>query len=389
VGVLLLGGFATGVYGIVALGGDAVATRMSGPADGRAPLLPVIAATVLIAVTFGPARRTSGRLAARLVCGRRATPYEALRRFTADLPAYADRDEPARWAGLIKAATGAAEVRVWLAVDDAAQPPAADLVVPVRHQGELLGVFLVTGVRPTPVEVGLLEDLAAHAGLALRNARLAAALEARLDVLARQADQLHAARARLATAADDERRRLEHELRLTLTPRLAELGAGVDRLLRAGPADVPAELERLRARAGVAIETVRELAAGAHPPILRDHGIAAALRARTVSFPVPVTVTADRLGRHGSQDEAAVYFCCLDIIRAIAGRAGTGPVRVELGALDAGIRFAIHAAEAVTETGAGSGPAEQLRGIEDRIAARGGWLRLAGGVVGWIPAAPR
>ena len=50
-----------------------------------------------------------------------------------------------------------------------------DRVVAVRHQGELLGALAVTkpaGEPLTPAEEKLLDDVAAQAGLVLRNVRL-------------------------------------------------------------------------------------------------------------------------------------------------------------------------------------------------------------------------
>ena len=68
------------------------------------------------------------------------------------------------------------------------------------------------GDRLTPVERRLLGDLAAQAGLALRNVRLTAELEQRVAESAAQAAALRASRARIVAAQDAERRRLERDL---------------------------------------------------------------------------------------------------------------------------------------------------------------------------------
>src|SRR5258705_8577718 len=314
--------FAAAVYAAVVMGGGAVVkaatyappnNATTGPTTG----LLVVAATLLVGVSFGAVGRRARYLATWLVYGKRATPYEALRRFTTGLAAYPRDSGPAQWARLIEAATDA-RVRVWLAVAGEAEPPNADLVVPVHREGELLGAFLVDGGRPTRVEERLLTDLAAHAGLVLRNARLAAALQARLELLALQAVELSAARTRIASTADAERRRLEQDLRLTVTPHLTALAAGVDELRLAAlgdPATVPAHLPELRARADIAIETVRGLASGAFPPLLRDQGPAAALRTYAARNAHPAVVRAKDLGRYPTLDEAPIYFCCLETIR--------------------------------------------------------------------------
>src|SRR5207253_3048473 len=86
--------------------------------------------------------------------------------------------------------------------------PDTDRAVAVRHQGDLLGALTVAkrqGESLTPVEDKLLDDLAAQAGLVLKNVGLTAELLARLE-------ELRASRQRLVAAQDDERRRLERNL---------------------------------------------------------------------------------------------------------------------------------------------------------------------------------
>lgn len=86
--------------------------------------------------------------------------------------------------------------------------PHADRAAPVRHQNELLGVLTIEkprGETSTPAEDKLLNDLAAQAGLVLRNVGLTAELLARLE-------ELKASRQRLVSAQDEERRRLERSL---------------------------------------------------------------------------------------------------------------------------------------------------------------------------------
>ena len=73
--------------------------------------------------------------------------------------------------------------------------------VPVRHQGELLGLLTVTKPPNEPsssVEDKLVADLAAQAGLVLANSELI--------------EDLRASRQRLVAAQDEERRRLERNL---------------------------------------------------------------------------------------------------------------------------------------------------------------------------------
>src|SRR5207245_4944923 len=85
---------------------------------------------------------------------------------------------------------------------------AATLALPVHHRGELLGALSLTkppGERLTPAEEHLAGDLAAGAGLVLRNVRLTEELLQRLE-------ELKASRQRIVAASDAERRRLERNI---------------------------------------------------------------------------------------------------------------------------------------------------------------------------------
>ena len=149
------------------------------------------------------------RLANRLVYGKRATPYEILSEFSARMAATSSAEDLLPpMARILAQGTGAARADVWLKVggdlrDETIWPPdappfpalpataagpltlaGADRILPVVHQGELLGALSVSkrpGEPLTPTENKLLADLAAQAGLVLRNAGLREQLLARLE----------------------------------------------------------------------------------------------------------------------------------------------------------------------------------------------------------------
>ena len=155
--------FITAVYaGLVAGVGTLAGNR-------RSPLLAALAAAV-VAVAFQPVRQWAGRLANRVVYGRRATPYQVLSDFARRIGgAYASEDVLPQMAHIVAAGTGAERVVVWLRVDDELRPvassdggrpdpssrcrssgrlpprrcPVGDLSVPVVQQGELLGAISV------------------------------------------------------------------------------------------------------------------------------------------------------------------------------------------------------------------------------------------------------
>src|SRR6266480_1712746 len=92
-------------------------------AGGRdSPLLAALAAAV-VAVAFQPARQRAGRLANRVVYGRRATPYQVLSDFARRIGgAYADEDVLPQMAHIVAEGSGAERVVVWLRVDDELRP---------------------------------------------------------------------------------------------------------------------------------------------------------------------------------------------------------------------------------------------------------------------------
>src|SRR5207245_6145929 len=84
----------------------------------------------------------------------------------------------------------------------------ASRAVAVRHRDELLGALTVTKPPNEPLSAAegkLVDDLAAQAGLVLRNVRLTEELRANLE-------ELRASRQRLILALDEERRRLERNI---------------------------------------------------------------------------------------------------------------------------------------------------------------------------------
>jgi signal transduction histidine kinase len=271
-----LAAFITTVYVAIVVGIGALV------GSGAQPNLVLsIVATAIVAVAFQPVRERLQKIANRLVYGQRATPYEVLSQFSERVAeSYAADDVLPRMARVLAHGTGAARADVWLRAGDilrqaaswpldsaSARParvvgdslpemPETDRAVEVRHQNELLGALTVTkrkGESLTPVEEKLLTDLAAQAGLVLKNVGLTAELLARLE-------DLRASRQRLVAAQDDERRRLERNLHdgaqqnlvaLKVKLGLAEMFAETD------PARAKQTLAELKVATDEALETLR------------------------------------------------------------------------------------------------------------------------------------
>jgi signal transduction histidine kinase len=383
--------FITVVYVAIVVGiGALIGGRTS-------PVLSAIAAAV-VALAFQPLRRRAQRVADRLVYGKRATPYEVLSEFSERVgQTYANEDLLPRMARAIGEGTGAARADVWVRVGDdlraeASWPGAIDppprrsaigveseiqrssMFEPVRHRDEVLGALSIEkrpGESLTATEEKLVGDLAAQAGLVLRNAALTADLRATID-------ELRTSRQRLVSAQDEERRRLERNLHDGAQQRLVALNVKLgllERLVERDPAQAGAIAGQLQAEGNDALEELRDLARGIYPPLLADQGLVAALESQARKSAVPVSVEADGVGRYAREAEAAVYFSCLEALQNVAKYARASSALVRLMDGDGRLRFE------VIDDGVGFDPATSsygtgLQGIADRLAALDGELEV-------------
>ena len=192
-------------------------------------------------------------------------------------------------------------------------------------------------------------------------------------------DQLQASRLRLVRAGDSERRRLERNLhdgaqqRLTtalLTLRALEAEVAGDRGLTALVERTLDELEG-------AIEDLRELARGLHPPLLAREGLEAALRAGAGRASVPVELDVRLPGRLPPAMEAAAYYVAAEAVTNTVKHARASQVWLS----------AVQEPEALTvvvrDDGVGGACVEcgteqatGLGGLKDRVEALGGTLEV-------------
>jgi signal transduction histidine kinase len=215
---------------------------------------------------------------------------------------------------------------------------------------------------------GLLAAAGAAARLALENERLQAELRAQLA-------ELRASRARIVTAGDDERRRLERDLHDGAQQRLLGLGLALQ-LARAqlGQANGTSELlSEADAELRAALDELRELARGIHPAVLTEQGLSAALRTLAERSPVPVTMVELPEERLSAPAEAAAYFLVSEALANVAKYARASRVRVSV--ISAGGRVLVDI-EDDGVGGADSSRGSGLRGLSDRVQALGGELEL-------------
>ncbi|MEP6758655.1 MAG: histidine kinase [Actinomycetota bacterium] len=348
------------------------------------------AAAAVVALAFQPARRRAQRFANRIIYGERATPYQVLAELGGRLAGeYAVDDVVQRVATTLANGIGAERAAVWLHVEAELRPvgawppgepvarvPLIDLTVPaeldgmravaVRHQGEVLGAI---GVRKavsdpiTPADEKLLGDLAAQAGLVLRNVRLV--------------EDLRASRQRLVATQDEERRRIERNIHDGAQQQLVALAVKIrlaDTMVGRDEDQAHELLAQAQADASDALSDLRDLAHGIYPPLLADKGLVSALESQARKATFPVRLQHHGVGRYRPESEAAVYFCVLEALQNIGKYAAATLVQVRLEAQDGVLRFAVEddggGFDARKPSGAG------LTNMRDRLDALGGSLTI-------------
>ncbi len=373
------------VYGVlvvvIALGYVALAVAPGLALGDQIPVQLAVVVTVLAAIAFQPLRRRLERLADRWVFGERVNRYRLLTEFGAGLEHTVAVDELLpRLADTIRRGLGAPWVRVMVTgIDDAvAGPPEGDAGLAVTLEnptGGSLGV-IECGTRPDGYDDQdreLLTTLAGQAAAAIVNVRLSAELAERLAELDRS-------RARIVTAADAERRRIERDIHdgvqqqvvaLMMKVRLArnQVGRG-DRTADDALAEIGVDIRDL-------LTDLRELAHGIHPPVLSDGGLVAAVEARAARLPFPVRVVAGagvREHRFGEDVEGAAYYVVCEALTNVAKHAdGTGTeVDLTNGNDELTVVVTDHGSGFVTAGRTGMG----LTNLRDRVEALGGRLAV-------------
>ncbi|WP_436759012.1 histidine kinase [Streptosporangium sp. V21-05] len=215
----------------------------------------------------------------------------------------------------------------------------------------------------------LLGSLAVPIGLAIQSAGLAA---------------------RLVNAQEAERRRIERNIHDGVQQQLVALIAGLELARATGGG--PGSLALLREQARQTLTDLRELAAGIHPSVLSQGGLAEAVEERCSRLPVTTVVTADqalRSRRFPDEIEGALYFTVSEAVANALKHAGASRIEVRLAWSGGRLRATVSDDGRGFERGApGRGG---LGALADRLAALGGGLDVSsapgeGTLVGaWVP----
>jgi PAS domain S-box-containing protein len=246
----------------------------------------------------------------------------------------------------------------------------------VRQRND--GTLVAVSIAAAPVRDGsgrVISNMVAYTDITERKAqdaevhRLNSELHTRLEELA-------ASRARIVTAGEVERRRLERNLHDGAQQRLVALSLSLRLALAkldSDPAAARATLEDAGDELARALAELRELARGLHPAVLSDRGLRAAVEMLAGRSPVPVEIAGIPDERLPEPVEAAAYYLIAEALTNVAKYAHASTVRVRVAATDAGVSVE------VSDDGLGGADPTSgsgLRGLADRVEALGGSLEV-------------
>ena len=167
--------------------------------------------------------------------------------------------------------------------------------------------------------------------------------------LEQRVQELTETRAELVDHSAAELRRLERDLHDGAQARLValsmSLGMADQALSGGGAASDPEAARRLvedaRATTSAAINDLRSVVRGIHPPVLSDRGLGGAVEALALDMAIPVDVAADLAGRPPAPVESAVYFAVAECLANVGKHSGAAHAWVRLAHADGVLRVVV------------------------------------------------
>ncbi|MFK4065074.1 sensor histidine kinase [Streptomyces sp. NPDC029674] len=227
-----------------------------------------------------------------------------------------------------------------------------------------------------------------------------AELRAEMAEMAHRIDHLTTTRTAAVDTQMAEIRRIERDLHDGAQVRLVAMGMTLDaaeHLLESNPEAVRALLVEARENSTKALQELRDLVRGIHPPVLADRGLADAVRSLAMLSPLTTEVVAELPARLDPPVESAAYFAVSEIMANAAKHSGAERAWIDIrhetepetvtGPGTEATATAMAAADrrgtlriTVTDDGRGGADASRgsgLRGIEQRLATFDGVLAVS------------
>jgi signal transduction histidine kinase len=227
-----------------------------------------------------------------------------------------------------------------------------------------LARLVARGARPERVFVAITQEALRYcdAGSAIANVKVRA--------------ELLASRARIVTAADETRRRIERDLHDGAQQRLVGLALRLRMTSSRVSIDDPvrSDIDALADEVLGIIAELREISSGIHPTVLSRSGLGAAMRMLARRSAVPVYTDIRLTGRLPDAVETCAYYSVSELLTNAAKHAHATLAKV-VAAVD-GHTLRID----VSDDGIGGVDPRRgsgLTGIKDRVEALGGIVRIS------------
>jgi signal transduction histidine kinase len=188
--------------------------------------------------------------------------------------------------------------------------------------------------------------------------------------------ELTASRARVVTAADDTRRRLERDLHDGVQQRLVALALdarAIGAVTLPSRDDMRDKLSLLADGLHATLDELREISHGIHPAILSDAGLGPALETLARRSAVPVELELNLGPRLEEHLEATAYYVASEALTNAAKHARASVVDMRVDGRDGGLTLSVR------DDGIGGADPRRgsgIIGLKDRVEALGGTISV-------------
>jgi signal transduction histidine kinase len=197
--------------------------------------------------------------------------------------------------------------------------------------------------------------------------------------LERRVEHLSQTRTETLDSGAAEIRRIERDLHDGAQARLVAMGMTLDaagQLIDEDPKAARALLIEARDSSAKALQELRALVRGIHPPVLADRGLAEAIRALALDTPLRIHLTSDldQATRPSAPIESAAYFAVNELVANVSKHAQASQAWIDIRHHDQMLTIT------VTDDGQGGADPRRgtgLQGIERRLAAFDGVLAVS------------
>ncbi|MFC8453989.1 sensor histidine kinase [Kitasatospora sp. NPDC057223] len=194
--------------------------------------------------------------------------------------------------------------------------------------------------------------------------------------LTERVQHLTSTRAEAVGSQAAELRRIERDLHDGAQARLVAIGmtlGTIEHLMDTDPAAARELLSEARQSSAKALQELRDLVRGIHPPVLAERGLGDAVRALALDSALPTEVCVSLPDRPAAPVEAAVYFSVCELLANAAKHSGADQVWVDILYRAGTLRVTVtDDGHGVADPARGSG----LRGIERRLGTFDGVLAI-------------